>query len=97
MNNNIVDFRFSDTDFATYLALKGFTPIYVEVIFDKKHEKLKAFTHFKEDRAVLIELQHKYRDGDAIVNLRQFSSKRKELNNIIRNKLNEYRLNNIFK
>lgn len=91
---NKVDFRFSDSDFATYLMLKGFTHTYIEVTYDKKHDKLKAFTHFEGNKDTFIMLQNEYEKENILVNPRNFSITRKKLNNIIKDKLNEYRETN---
>lgn len=87
-----VDFRFSDTDFSTYLMLNNYIPTFIEVIYDKKHSKLKAFTHFNGDKETFIALQTEYEKGNILVNPKDFSFMRKKLNNLIKDNLNEYRL-----
>lgn len=87
----IVNFRFSDSDFSTYLILKGYEPKEIEIIYDKRHDRLKAFTHFEGKKEDFIKLQSEYKQGEILVNPIEFSKTRKELNTIIKNKLNEYR------
>jgi hypothetical protein len=88
-----VDFRFSDTDFSTYLILKGYSPTYIEITNDKKLNKLKAFTHFEGYKEDFIYLQNEYEIGNLLVNPKDFSKTRKKLNELIKSKLNEYRKN----
>lgn len=91
--NNIVDFRTSSSDFATYLILKGYDYQYIEIVVDKKHyNRLKAFIHFNGNKEELIKLQQKYENGDVLVEPKIFSITRKKLNNIINKQLNTYRL-----
>lgn len=85
------DLRFSDSDFVTYLILQGYNYTDIEITYDKKHNKLKAFTHFQEDKEVLIKLHNDYNDGKLLVNPKDFTFIRKKLNNEIKIKLNKYR------
>jgi hypothetical protein len=94
MINEMVDFRFSDSDLATYLILNGYESISIEVIYDKRNDRLKAFTHFYGDKDMFIKLQNEYENDRLLVNPKEFSKTRKQLNLKIKEKLNQYRNQN---
>jgi len=72
--NSIVDFRFSDSDFATYLTMIGYDYKSIEITEDNRHDKrIKAFIHFEGEKKALIELHNVYLNGSVNINLKDYS------------------------
>jgi hypothetical protein len=94
MLNEKVDFRFSDSDFVTYLIINGYEPTSIEIINDKRHNRLKAFTHFIGEKETFIKFQNEYENDNLLVNPKEFSKARKQLNLKIKEHLNQYRKDN---
>ena len=90
MQKEKVIFRFSSSDFSTYLMLQGYEPLYIKVSFDKRHNRLKAFTYFEGVKADFIKLQKEYDSNNISVNPKEFSIMRKKLNTNIKNELAKY-------
>jgi major membrane immunogen (membrane-anchored lipoprotein) len=91
MLNEIVDFRFSDSDLAAYLLMQKYEPTYIEVKVDRRHNnRLKAFIHFTGERGKLINIQRAYRDKTVEINLKDFSIARQQINKIVKNALAEF-------
>ena len=91
MNNNIVDFRFSDSDFATYLTMIGYKYKSIEITEDNRHDKrIKAFIHFDGDKEELIELHNVYLNGSVNINLKEFSIAKQLINKVIKAEIRKY-------
>jgi hypothetical protein len=92
--NNIVDFRFSDSDFATYLTMIGYEYKSIEITEDNRHDKrIKAFIHFDGEKEKLIELHNIYLNGKVNINLKEFSIAKQYINKAIKEEISKYNNN----
>ena len=90
-NNNLVDFRFSDSDFATYLTMIGYEYKSIEITEDTRHDKrIKAFIHFDGDKKELIELHNVYLNGSVNINLKDFSIAKQTINKAIKVEIRKF-------
>jgi hypothetical protein len=88
---NIVDFRFSDSDFATYLTMLGYEYKSIEITEDNRHDKrIKAFIHFDGDKTELLELHNVYLNGKVNINLKEFSITKQSINKAIKEEIRKY-------
>jgi len=90
MQKETVDFRFSDSDLSAYLLLLGYEPSYIEVINDKRHSRIKAFTHFNGYKDDFIKLQQEYQNSKLDVDLLKFSIARQKINKLIKHEIKLY-------
>lgn len=81
-----VDFRYSDTDFVAYLLTLGYDYTYFETVRDK-HNKLKCYVHFSEDKDELISHFDKYMNGEVVANVLEMKKNRKIISKLIKSEL----------
>lgn len=96
MQNEIVNFKYSDSDFVTCLILNGYKVNYIEISEDKRNgNRLKAYSHITGNKEELIKYYNSYINGDIRVNPREFSLERKKLNKLIKIELEKYKLHKL--
>ena len=86
MQNEIVDYRYSDTDFIAYLLTLGLEYDFIEVTRDRS-KQLKGYVHFKGEKSKFIELHEKFQNENVDINLIQFCNLRKKISKIIKAEL----------
>jgi len=84
-----VNFRYSDTNFISYLITLGYKYNKIEITKDKNN-KLKVFIHFKGEKEELINLHNNFINDNANINVLSFSKNRKQISKTIREEIVKY-------
>lgn len=95
MQNELKNLRFSDTDLSAYLITLGYEVSQIEVVKDKRNNKLKAFVHFLGNKDELINLQNKFNNNQVMVVPKEFSKAKKKLNKLIKAEIIKYEIANL--
>jgi hypothetical protein len=82
-----VVFRYSDRDFAAYLMTIGMNFKEIEVTYDKKFGKPKAFVHFEGNKEQLINLHKAYEEQEIAINLHKLSVNKAKINKLIQSEI----------
>jgi len=77
MQKNIVDYRYSDSDFVAYLMTLGHKPKEIEL--KRKEWGTKIFIHFSEEKGILEKIYEQYIANEIMVNLTDLFTNRKQL------------------
>jgi hypothetical protein len=84
-----VDFRYSDTNFISYLITLGYKYNNIEISKDKDYG-VKVFIHFMGEKDELINLYNEFINDKANINVLSFSKNRKQISRIIRAEIAKY-------
>ncbi len=84
-----VDYRYSDSDFVSYLLTLGYKYTWIEVT-NKPTGELRAFVHFNENKDELLENYKSYKDGNVRIDILEFSKFRRVLNKAIKLELSNW-------
>jgi len=84
-----VNFRYSDTNFISYLITLGYKYNNIEITKDK-HDKIKVFVHFMGEKDELINLYNNFINDNANINVLSFSKNRKQISKTIREEISKY-------
>lgn len=87
--SQIVDFRYSDTDYVAFLATLGIEHDYIEVI-DGTNGKPKAYLHIKGEKKKLLQLFDDYKQGNTLVKPLEYSLHRARLNRLVKAEVLKY-------
>jgi len=88
-----VNFRYSDTNFISYLVTLGYEYNKIEITKDKNYG-IKVFVHFSGEKEELINLYNNFVNGVANINVLSFSKNRKQISKTIRSEIHKYELKN---
>ncbi len=86
MQNEIVNFRYSDTDFIAYLITIGFKYNKIETIKDR-NKQLKVYIYFEGEKSKLLNLQEQFQNNNVNINLSIFCNNRKKISKTIKSEL----------
>lgn len=89
-----VDFRYSDTDFVSYLLSVGYKHTSIEITKDHK-DRPKAFVHFYEDKTELLNRLVEYKESSVKIDPLSFSANRRSINKLIKAEILKYKSSNI--
>jgi len=84
-----VNFRYSDTNFISYLITLGYKYNNIEIKKDKDYG-IKVFVHFKGEKEELINLYNNFINDNANINVLSFSKNRKQISKTIRAEIAKY-------
>ena len=84
-----VNFRYSDTNFISYLITLGYKYNNIEITKDKDYG-IKVFIHFIGEKEELINLYNNFINDNANINVLSFSKNRKQISKIIRAEIAKY-------
>ena len=84
-----VNFRYSDTNFISYLITLGYKYNNIEITKDKGN-KIKVFVHFIGEKEELIKLHNNFINDNANINVLSFSKNRKQISKTIREEIEKY-------
>ena len=84
-----VDFRYSDTNFISYLITLGYKYNNIEITKDKDY-RIKVFVHFTGEKEKLINLYNDFINDKANINVLSFSKNRKQISKTIREEIVKY-------
>lgn len=82
-------FRYSDSNFCSYLNYLGYEPIGFDVV-EKRGNKPKIFLHFKGDKETFIDLYQKYQSNNISINLLEFGKCKNNIFKLVKEHLNNY-------
>lgn len=90
MQENLVDFRYSDLDFIGYLLLLGYEHTHIEVVTDDV-VGYKGFVHFEENKSDLLKHYHEYMEGKAVASIYDMKNKRTNVMRLIKAEIIKYK------
>jgi hypothetical protein len=91
MQNEIVNYRYSDTNFISYLMTLGVPYTRIEINRDR-NKQLKAYVYFQEEKNKLIDLYEQFQNESVTINLFQFCNNRKKISKIIKAELLKFQI-----
>ena len=94
MQNEFVNYRYSDTDFISYLMTLGLSYNQIEISRDR-NKQLKAYVYFEEEKSKLMDLYEQFQNKNININLSQFCNNRKKISKIIKAELLKYQVNSL--
>lgn len=94
MQNEIVDFRYSDRDFIAYLMTIGMKYTHIEVAKDRSG-KPKAFVYFRDTKDNLIKLLDEYKNNSITINLNELATNKGKIHKILKAEILKYQANNL--
>ena len=90
----MVNFRYSDTDFISYLVTIGYEYNKIEITRDRSG-KLRAFVYFEGDKTKLIEMYNEFKNKRTKIDPYQYSLNRKSISKLIKSEILKYQAERI--
>lgn len=87
----LVDFRYSDTDFVSYLMTLGYIHHSIEITVDR-FSKYRAFVHFYENREDLLRHFNNYKNKNVNIDIQNFSNMRKKITKLIKSEISNFQM-----